>query len=448
MSEFAVRMHGIGKRYKMFAHRRDHLLDTFGINRLFPWAKAPHSDFWALRGIDLDLQKGQRIGIIGRNGAGKTTLLKLITGNIAPTEGKLDVGGQVHALLDVGGGFHPEFTGRQNVRLALTYEGTSARDIKAAEDDIAEFTDLGDFMDQPFKTYSLGMKARLTFACATAVNPEILIVDEVLGAGDAAFYRRSTDRMRELMQDGASVLLVSHALQQIQRFCDESIWLERGQIVMRAATSEVVKAYEKFTREIDETWLREQQGRWAVSEGDRKAGGVASTSVSEWTELPGLRIKSVRIGDGQAMDRSVFKVGDAFLVRVRSVAGDDGRFPVIPVALVFRPDGLVMTRHLGETKILHLRRGDEIEAELDLGPLQLGNGEYLLSIGMWAHIDPQHIEPSTYYHHLDRSFPFTVVGNPPMNDELFMHPGGWRPIRAFRDGLTMKPTGPGLSNRR
>jgi len=426
MSEFAVRLQGIGKKYKMFAHRRDHLLDTFGVNRLVPWLQVPHREFWALRGIDLELQKGQRIGIIGRNGAGKTTLLKLITGNIAPSEGKVDVAGQVHALLDVGGGFHPEFTGRENVRFALTYQGLSKREIKVAEDDIAQFTDLGDFLDQPFKTYSLGMRARLTFGCATAITPEVLIVDEVLGAGDAAFYARSTDRMRELMNDGATVLLVSHALEQVQRFCDESIWLEHGEIVMRGATSEVVKGYEKFTRDLDEKWLQEQKNQGRPSAEDGIVGNLSATSISEWTDLPGLRIKAVAVQDGHGNPRAVFRVGEAFRVRVKVLADQDGLFPVTPVAQIFRPDGLIVTRHLGALQMIQAERGDEIQAELDLGPLQLGNGDYLLSIGMWAHVDPRHIEPSSYYHHLDRSFRFRVGGNPPMNDELFVHPGAWR----------------------
>jgi lipopolysaccharide transport system ATP-binding protein len=438
LSDFAVRLEGISKKYKMFTRRRDHLLDTFGINRLLPWVKAPYRDFWALRGIDLELQKGQRIGIIGRNGAGKTTLLKLITGNITPTKGKVEVGGQVHALLDVAGGFHPEFTGRQNIRYALTYQGINSRDIKVAEDDIAEFTDLGDFLDQPFKTYSLGMKARLTFACATAVTPDILIVDEVLGVGDAAFYRRSTDRMRDLMHDGASVLLVSHALQQVQRFCDESIWLEHGEIVMRGATTEVVKSYEKFTRELDETWLLKHRDDWAAPAEGAASGSVASTTVSEWKDLPGLRIKSVALEDGGGKERAIFNVREAFRVRVRVSADVDGRFPVTPVAQIFRPDGLIVTRHLGGLETVSMQRGAEFEALLDLGPLQLGNGEYFLSIGIWADVDPEHIEPSTYYHHLDRSFRFSVVGNPPMHDELFNHPGTWRIHSPGKQGLTIQ----------
>jgi lipopolysaccharide transport system ATP-binding protein len=424
MSEFAIRLQGVGKRYKIFKHRRDHLLDAFGFSRILP--KGSYHDFWALRGIDLELRKGHRIGVIGRNGAGKTTMLKLITGNLPPTEGTVEVDGEVHALLDVGGGFHPEFTGRENVRAALIYRGLSATAIKAAEIDIAAFTDLGQFFDQPFKTYSLGMQARLTFACATAFTPDVLIVDEVLGAGDAAFYRRSTDRMRELMNTGASVLLVSHALQQIQRFCDESIWLEHGEVVMRGSTTEVVKAYEKFTRELDERWADERQQQHLTSVGVGGTDESGKTSMSEWSDLPGLRMKAVAIEGERGQKQLAFKVGSPFRVRIRAVAEQEGLFPVTPVALIYRPDGLIVTRHLAQTDNLQLAQGDEIEAVLDLGNLQLGNGDYLLSVGMWAHVDPTHIEPSNYYHHIDRSFPFQVFGNPPMHDEMFVHPATWR----------------------
>jgi len=421
MSDLALQLRGAGKRYKIFNRRADHLLDTFGIGHVLPFVKPRYHDFWALREIDLELRRGQRIGLIGRNGAGKTTMLKLITGNIAPTEGSVEVTGQVQALLDVGGGFHPEFTGRENVRAALTYQGMSKRDIRTAETEIAEFTELGEFFDQAFRTYSLGMQARLTFACATSITPDVLIVDEVLGAGDAAFYRRSTDRMRKLMHDGASVLLVSHALQQIQRFCDESIWLESGHIVMHGSTTEVVKAYEKFSRELDQVWLREQQraGIEGTNEADR-------TGLSEWSDVPGLRITDVTIEDDTGASQVLFEVGGRCRVRVRVRAEQDGAFPVVPVALIFRPDGLVMTRHIGEPETVRAKKGDQFCASLDLGHLQLGNGDYLLSVGMWAQVDPSHIEPSSYYHNLDRSFKFRVTGNPPMHNELFVHPGKWR----------------------
>ena len=421
MSDPALRLEAVGKKYKIFNGRLDHLIDTFGVNRVLPFIKPQYHDFWALRNINLDVTRGQRLGVIGRNGAGKTTMLKLITGNLAPTEGGVEVNGRVQALLDVGGGFHPEFTGRENVRAALTYQGMSKRDIRAAETEIAEFTELGEFFDQPFRTYSLGMQARLTFACATSITPDVLIVDEVLGAGDAAFYRRSTDRMRNLMHDGASVLLVSHALQQIQRFCDESIWLEGGHIVMQGGTTEVVKAYEKFSRELDQVWLREQQRA-----GERPRKGAEETGLSEWSDVPGLRIVDVEIEDEHGTKQVLFEVGQAFRARMRIRAERGGAFPVVPVALIFRPDGLVMTRHIGQLETITAQQGDQFCASLDLGRLQLGNGDYLLSVGVWAQVDPSHIEPSSYYHNLDRSFKFRVTGNPPMHNELFVHPGTWR----------------------
>ena len=178
-----------------------------------------------------------------------------MTQNFPPTEGRVDVRGSVQALLEVGSGLHPEFTGRENIQASLGFLGLSRAEIGEAARDIADFTELGRFLDQPFKTYSLGMQARLGIGIATTIRPEILIIDEVLGAGDAYFFAKSTARMQRLLSEGASVLLVSHALDQIARFCDETIWLDRGRIVMRGSTTEVIKAYEKFIRELDERRL-------------------------------------------------------------------------------------------------------------------------------------------------------------------------------------------------
>jgi lipopolysaccharide transport system ATP-binding protein len=252
----AVRLTGVGKMYKLFKSRADNLLDAVGLAHLVPWHRVEYREFWALRGIDLELRTGQRIGIIGRNGAGKSTLLKLLTGNLAPTEGSVEVTGQVQALLDAGAGFHPDFTGYENIRAALIYQGLKQREIAEAEAEIAEFTELGQFLGQPFKTYSAGMQARLAFATATVVKPEILIIDEILGAGDAYFIAKSTERMKQLVDTGASVLLVSHAMTQITQMCEIAIWLDRGEIVMMGESLDVVKAYEQFIRKLDDRRLQ------------------------------------------------------------------------------------------------------------------------------------------------------------------------------------------------
>jgi lipopolysaccharide transport system ATP-binding protein len=258
MSErIAIRLSNIGKMYKIYPTRLDNFLDALGLAWLTPWRRVKPGEFWALRDINFELKAGSRLGIIGRNGAGKSTLLKLITGNLTPTEGEIQVNGQVQALLEAGAGFHPEFTGYENIRASLTYQGFSAKDIAAAIEDIAEFTELGHFLAQPFKTYSTGMQARLVFATATVLWPDILIIDEILGAGDAYFASKSSERMKQLVEEsGASVLLVSHAMDQVIRYCDECVWIERGRVVQRGPSMEVVNAYEGFIHALEDRRLK------------------------------------------------------------------------------------------------------------------------------------------------------------------------------------------------
>ncbi len=253
----AIRLTNVGKMYTIYSSRLDNVLDALGLVHLMPWRRLETREFWALRDINLELEAGSRLGIIGRNGVGKSTLLKLITGNLPPTEGKLEVHGQVQALLEAGAGFHPEFTGYENIRAALTYQGLSSKDIEVAIEDIADFTELGRVLEQPFKTYSLGMQARLVFATATVLKPEILIIDEILGAGDAYFANKSAERMKYLVEEsGASVLLVSHAMDQIVRYCDECIWIEHGRVVKRGPSIEVVDTYEGFIRALEDRRLQ------------------------------------------------------------------------------------------------------------------------------------------------------------------------------------------------
>ena len=255
MSDALVRLRGVGKLYKVFPSRTETVLDALGVNRLLG-RRVAHRELWALRGIDLELRRGARVGVIGRNGAGKTTLLKLLTGTMAPSEGELDLRGTIQPLMELGVGFHPELTGLENIDAALAYQGLTGAELRDAKAEIMAFTELGDDLEQPIKTYSLGMLARLAFAAATAVKPEVLVIDEVLGAGDAYFLAKSADRMQQLVGSGAAVILVSHALDQITRLCEEAIWLERGRIVMRGSALEVMKAYQEFIRRLDDRRLR------------------------------------------------------------------------------------------------------------------------------------------------------------------------------------------------
>ncbi|MCE5252290.1 ABC transporter ATP-binding protein [bacterium] len=240
----------------MFRSPGDKILDAFGVLEWAFWKKYKFREFWALQDVNFELKKGSRLGIIGPNGAGKSTLLKVISGNIPPSVGTVEVNGNIQALMELGTGFHPEFTGYENIRASLAYQGFTLNEIKKAEQEIADFTEIGQFLSQPFKTYSDGMKARLAFATATVIKPEILIIDEVLGAGDAYFLRKSSQRMLKMAESGATILLVSHALEQIMRFCEETIWLDRGRIVMFGASIEVVKAYEQYVRMLSDRRIK------------------------------------------------------------------------------------------------------------------------------------------------------------------------------------------------
>lgn len=562
MSDSVIRFDDVGKMYKIFATRRDNLLDVVGLRRFLGDRASRYQEFWALRGIGFELQRGERLGIIGRNGAGKSTLLKLVTGNIPSTEGTVEVNGDVQALLEIGGGLHPEFSGRENIRASLSFMGLDPGQIVEATADIAEFTELGRFLDQPFKTYSLGMQARLSFAIATATTPEILIVDEILGAGDAYFFSRSTERMRKMIDGGASVLLVSHALDQVTRFCPETIWLDRGRIVMRGPTNEVVKAYESFIRRLDDRRIQarnrksqiatldafEREGYTAqmrvritprgscdvrsmtlyrdgevedtillgaaqdgdlsqtvhldastgwsgpkseedgafhrsLDEGvegavifhlwflypdseyrvivDYRATAPAAAAVesqgtldatkllpaaetwseaslvlapraeptgaaqSRWEGTGALRIDSVRLLDGRGDDSGIYAIGAQMSIEVTAVATASGTFPLIPAVIVFRADGVIVMRHVGERSEVNADTGDRVSATLDLGSLMVGNGTYLVSVGLYAKLDAADIDPSEFYDYFDKSFEFQVEGNPTMHNELVLHPGEW-----------------------
>lgn len=257
MTELAIKIYNLGKMYKLYNNPADKVMDAFGVNHLLFWKKTYYQEFWALRGLDLEVKKGERLGIIGRNGAGKSTLLKIITGNVSPTEGTVEVKGRVQALMELGTGFHPEFTGRQNIRASLAYQGMSQSVISEKEEEIIDFSELEDFIDQPIKTYSAGMYARLAFSTATSVQPEILIIDEVLGAGDAYFAGKCLERMKKLTEEsGATVLFVSHDLGSVQSLCDRVIWVDRGIVRFDDSSLSTIKQYSSIIRQQEEIRLK------------------------------------------------------------------------------------------------------------------------------------------------------------------------------------------------
>ncbi len=205
--------------------------------------KVTHRDFWALRDVNLSVNRGETLGLIGHNGAGKSTMLKLIARVFRPTAGRVVVAGKVAPLLEFGAGFHPELTGRENIYLNGALMGFSRQEMEEKFEGIVDFAELWDFIDVPLRTYSSGMGARLGFAVATDVEPDILLIDEVLSVGDESFQRKSSARMQEFRDQGATTMLVSHNMDIVIKMCDRTAWLDHGQIKAVGKTSDVVQAY-------------------------------------------------------------------------------------------------------------------------------------------------------------------------------------------------------------
>jgi len=205
--------------------------------------KLAFEDFWALKDISFDIHRGEIFGIVGRNGSGKSTLLKVVARVLSPSRGRIIIRGKVAPLLELGAGFHPELTGRENVFLNSALLGRTKSEVEKLLPEIVAFAEIGDFMEAPLRTYSTGMVARLGFAVATAIRPEILLVDEVLSVGDAAFQQKCLDRMYSFQEQGTTVVLVSHSMSTVEAFCDRAVWLDQGEVKAMGSTREVIRRY-------------------------------------------------------------------------------------------------------------------------------------------------------------------------------------------------------------
>jgi lipopolysaccharide transport system ATP-binding protein len=236
--DIAVRAVALAKCYQIYDRPSDRLKQMLwrGRRKFF-------RDFWALRDVDLEVRQGEVLGIIGRNGAGKSTLLQLICGTLAPTSGELSIDGRIAPLLELGAGFNPDFSGRENIYLNASILGMSKTEIDRRCDEIIDFSGIRDFIDQPVKTYSSGMYVRLAFSIAISVNPDILVIDEALSVGDGEFSRKSFDRIIAMKEAGKTILFCSHSTYQVEALCSRALWLERGAVKMLGPAASVVSAY-------------------------------------------------------------------------------------------------------------------------------------------------------------------------------------------------------------
>jgi lipopolysaccharide transport system ATP-binding protein len=238
----AIALDGVGKTYKRFAKPSDRFWQAVWPSAL-RGGDAKANEFVALAPLSLKVKRGEALGLIGRNGAGKSTLLQMVCGTLNPSSGSVNVNGKIGALLELGAGFNPEFTGRENVYLAAAVMGLSGAETDALYESIVEFSGIREFIDQPVKTYSSGMYVRLAFSIATSANPEILVIDEALSVGDGAFAKKSFERIMQLKAQGTTVLFCSHSMYQVESFCDRAVWLDHGQVQMEGPASDVVAAY-------------------------------------------------------------------------------------------------------------------------------------------------------------------------------------------------------------
>jgi lipopolysaccharide transport system ATP-binding protein len=241
---FSIEVQGVSKIYKLYHRPFDRLKEIL-------FRKSYHQSFQAIENISFALPQGGILGVIGDNGAGKSTLLKLLTGTLVPTIGQIVRRGRIAALLELGTGFHPELSGRQNIYLNASLLGLTEEEIKQREADIIAFSELEEFIDRPIKTYSSGMYVRLAFSIATTVDPDILIIDEALSVGDAHFQKKCIERMMQFKEHGKTILFCSHSLYLVRELCNQTIWLEHGKVRQYGETSDVISSYLAFLDEKD-----------------------------------------------------------------------------------------------------------------------------------------------------------------------------------------------------
>jgi lipopolysaccharide transport system ATP-binding protein len=292
----AITVSGLGKAYKKYPTRWSRLAEW-----MLPFARQRHSLKWVLRDISFQVSPGEAVGLIGINGAGKSTLLKLITGTTQPTTGNVWMQGSVAALLELGMGFHPDFTGRQNAYMAGQLLGMTVDELNALMPQIEAFADIGDYMDQPVRVYSSGMQMRVAFSVATARRPDILIVDEALSVGDAYFQHKSFDRIRQFRKEGTTLLLVSHDKQAIQSVCDRAILLDGGRLAKEGRPEEIMDYYNALIAERENGTVR------LAETDDGKVQTVSGTGEAVVADIAllddaGARVEVVDVGSAVTLE--------------------------------------------------------------------------------------------------------------------------------------------------
>ncbi|MBI4011870.1 MAG: ABC transporter ATP-binding protein [Candidatus Rokubacteria bacterium] len=373
-ADIAISVRGVSKRFRLHRGR-----EVFTVKDLFVRGGRARlfggEELWALRDISLDLPRGRMVGIVGSNGSGKSTLLKLLGGILKPTTGTIRVAGRVSALIELGAGFHPEFTGRENIHVNGILLGLSRGEIRERFDEIVAFAGLAAFIDNPVKTYSSGMYMRLGFAIAVTVDPDILLIDEVLAVGDEAFQHKCIGKIQEFKARGKTILLVSHDLGGVERLCDQAVWLHEGRLMAQGGTRQIIDGY-----------LNHVAGEEARALGveHREAEAEAAAGSSHRWGSHEVELTRVRLLDAAGQERYLYDAGEACTIRLAWRAPRPVEDPVFGIG-IFRKDGVCC--YGTNTAIDGLRLGKlagEGEVGVAIHRLDLVEGEYLLDVAVHA----------------------------------------------------------------
>lgn len=399
----AIRVRGVSKCYQVYAQPQDRLKQSL-LPRVQRMARKPvrayFEEFWALRDVSFDVPRGQTVGIIGRNGSGKSTLLQMVCGTLTPTSGRIEVEGRIAALLELGSGFNPEFTGRENVYLNGSILGLTREEIDARFDDIALFADIGAFMDQPIKTYSSGMVVRLAFAVIAHVDADILVVDEALAVGDAVFTQKCMRFLRRFKEQG-TILFVSHDAASVVNLCDHALWLDKGAMRMQGSAQDVCNSYTEFTaQEVYGDALKLRSVRVARGESDAADEPLPPASVdaaerdgsfaifnniassSGW-QSDAARILSVELLDVAGAPASAFEGGERVRLRIRAEAMQPLASPILGFFVKDRLGQSLFGEHTYTYRPgMAMAAGQVAEAVFDFRLPLLPNGAYAMTVSI------------------------------------------------------------------
>jgi lipopolysaccharide transport system ATP-binding protein len=378
----------LGKAYRTYASEFQRIATWFYL------PSKPSEEHWVLKDINFSIEPGEAIGIVGQNGAGKSTLLKMITGTLQPTVGSIHVGGRIAAILELGMGFNPELTGRQNVFHAAGLMGFTTAQIEGAMPDIEAFAEIGEYFDETVRTYSSGMQMRVAFAVATAFRPEILIVDEALSVGDSYFQHKSFERIREFQEQGTSLLIVSHDRGAIQKLCDRAILLEGGTVIKDGKPEEVMDYYNALISEKENATVTVQQ--------------LADGSVQTVSGTREATIESVSLHNQSGQVVEYVSVGDAVSLRVTAMVNEAIPELVIGYLIKDRLGQPVFgtNTHFMDCKIVNPVLGQAVEYRFNFDA-NLGVGSYSVAVAL--HADDNHVARN--YEWRDLALVFNVVNS-------------------------------------